>query len=189
MGALKSGIPEDELPGIVRRWRKANQNIVRFWYEVEEAAIGAVQGRPATLEHGIHFECEAGYLFITLPSGRRLAYYRPELKPEPQFEKLGLTYLGTGQNKQWVRQKSYGGKLVENITQATARDCLRDAMTALEAAGYRIVFHVHDEVIADMPKGTGSLDEMKEIMGRPLPWAPGLPLRAAGFEAGFYMKD
>ena len=189
MGALKSGIPEDELPGIVRRWRKANQNIVRFWYEVEEAAIGAVQGRPATLDHGIHFECEAGYLFITLPSGRRLAYYRPELKPEPQFEKLGLTYLGTGQNKQWVRQKSYGGKLVENITQATARDCLRDAMTALEAAGYRIVFHVHDEVIADMPKGTGSLDEMKEIMGRPLPWAPGLPLRAAGFEAGFYMKD
>lgn len=189
MGALKSGIPEDELPGIVRRWRKANQNIVRFWYEVEEAAIGAVQGRPATLDHGIHFECEAGYLFITLPSGRRLAYYRPELKPEPQFEKLGLTYLGTGQNKQWVRQKSYGGKLVENITQATARDCLRDAMTALEAAGYRIVFHVHDEVIADMPKGTGSLDEMKEIMGRPLPWAPGLPLRAAGFEASFYMKD
>lgn len=189
MGALKSGIPEDELLGIVRRWRKANQNIVRFWYEVEEAAIGAVQGRSSTLDHGIHFECEAGYLFITLPSGRRLAYYRPELKPEPQFEKLGLTYLGTGQNKQWVRQKSYGGKLVENITQATARDCLRDAMTALEAAGYRIVFHVHDEVIADMPKGTGSLDEMKEIMGRPLPWAPGLPLRAAGFEAGFYMKD
>lgn len=189
MGALKSGIPEDELPGIVRRWRKANQNIVRFWYEVEEAAIGAVQGRPATLDHGIHFECEAGYLFITLPSGRRLAYYRPELKPEPQFEKLGLTYLGTGQNKQWVRQKSYGGKLVENITQATARDCLRDAMAALDKAGYRIVFHVHDEVIADMPQSEGSLKDMQEIMGRPLPWAPGLPLRAAGFEASFYMKD
>lgn len=189
MGALKSGIPEDELPGIVRRWRKANQNIVRFWYEVEEAAIGAVQGRPATLDHGIHFECEAGYLFITLPSGRRLAYYRPELKPEPQFEKLGLTYLGTGQNKQWVRQKSYGGKLVENITQATARDCLRDAMAALDKAGYRIVFHVHDEVIADMPQSEGSLKDMQEIMGRSLPWAPGLPLRAAGFEASFYMKD
>ena len=189
MGALKSGIPEDELPGIVRRWRKANQNIVRFWYEVEEAAIGAVQGRPATLDHGIHFECEAGYLFITLPSGRRLAYYRPELKPEPQFEKLGLTYLGTGQNKQWVRQKSYGGKLVENITQATARDCLRDAMAALDKTGYRIVFHVHDEVIADMPQSEGSLKDMQEIMGRPLPWAPGLPLRAAGFEASFYMKD
>ena len=189
MGALKSGIPEEELPGIVKRWRKANQNIVRFWYAVEEAAINAVQGRPSTLAHGIRFEREADYLFITLPSGRRLAYYKPELRPEPKFDKLGLTYMGVGQNRQYQRQKSYGGKLVENITQATARDCLRDAMTALEAAGYRIVFHVHDEVIADMPEGTGSLAEMQEIMGRPLPWAPGLPLRAAGFEAGFYMKD
>lgn len=189
MGALKSGIPEEELPGIVKRWRKANQNIVHFWYAVEEAAINAVQGRPSTLAHGIRFEREADYLFITLPSGRRLAYYKPELRPEPKFDKLGLTYMGVGQNRQYCRQKSYGGKLVENITQATARDCLRDAMTALEAAGYRIVFHVHDEVIADMPEGTGSLAEMQEIMGRPLAWAPGLPLRAAGFEAGFYMKD
>lgn len=189
MGALKSGIPEEELPSIVKRWRKANQSIVRFWYDVEEAAIKAVQGCPSTLDHGIRFECEADYLFITLPSGRRLAYYKPELRPEPQFDKMGLTYLGVGMNKQFGRQKSYGGKLVENITQATARDCLRDAMTALEAAGYRIVFHVHDEVIADMPEGTGSLAEMQEIMGRPLPWAPGLPLRAAGFEASFYMKD
>lgn len=189
MGALKSGIPEEELPSIVKRWRKANQNIVRFWYAVEEAAINAVQGRPSTLAHGIRFEREADYLFITLPSGRRLAYYKPELRPEPKFDKLGLTYMGVGQNRQYQRQKSYGGKLVENITQATARDCLRDAMTALEAAGYRIVFHVHDEVIADMPEGTGSLAEMQEIMGSPLPWAPGLPLRAAGFEAGFYMKD
>ena len=189
MGALESGIPEDELPGIVQMWRKANKNIVRYWYEVEDAAISAVQGTPTTLDHGIRFECEADYLFITLPSGRRLAYYQPELQPEPKFDKLGLTYKGTGSNKQFTRQKSYGGKMVENITQATARDCLRDAMTALDAAGYRIVFHVHDEVIADMPVGTGSLAEMQEIMGRPLPWAPGLPLRAAGFEADFYMKD
>ena len=189
MGALKSGIPEEELPGIVKRWRKANRNIVRFWYAVEEAAINAVRGRPSTLAHGIRFECEAGYLFITLPSGRRLAYYKPELRPEPKFDKLGLTYIGMGQNRQYQRQKSYGGKLVENITQATARDCLRDAMTALEDAGYRIVFHVHDEVIADMPEGTGSLAEMQEIMGRPLAWAPGLPLRAAGFESDFYCKD
>ena len=189
MGALESGIPEDELPGIVQMWRKANKNIVRFWYEVEDAAISAVQGTPTTLDHGIHFECEADYLFITLPSGRRLAYYQPELQPEPKFDKMGLTYKGSGQNKKFTRQKSYGGKLVENITQATARDCLRDAMTALDAAGYRIVFHVHDEVIVDMPVGTGSLAEMQEIMGRPLAWAPGLPLRAAGFEADFYMKD
>ena len=189
MGALKSGIPEEELQGIVKRWRKANQNIVRFWYDVEAAAIQAVQGRPSTLDHGIHFECEAGYLFITLPSGRRLAYYKPELRMEPKFEKMGLTYLGIGQNKQFTRQKSYGGKLVENITQATARDCLRDAMTALDEAGYRIVFHVHDEVIVDMPEGEGSLADMQAIMGRSLQWAPGLPLRAAGFECKFYMKD
>jgi len=189
MGALESGIPEDELPGIVKMWRKANANIVRFWYAVEDAAISAVQGTPTTLDHGIRFECEADYLFITLPSGRRLAYYQPELQLEAKFDKMGLTYKGMGSNKQYIRQKSYGGKLVENITQATARDCLRDAMTALDSAGYRIVFHVHDEVIADMPTGTGSLAEMQEIMGRPLPWAPGLPLRAAGFEADFYMKD
>lgn len=94
MGALKSGIPEEELPGIVKRWRKANQSIVRFWYDVEEAAIKAVQGCPSTLDHGIRFECEADYLFITLPSGRRLAYYKLELRLEPQFDKMGLTYLG-----------------------------------------------------------------------------------------------
>ncbi len=189
MGALQSGIPEEELPGIVRRWRQANRRIVRFWYAVEEAAVNAVQGRPSALPHGIRFACSGDWLFITLPSGRRLAYYKPELRPEPQFNKLGLTYLGLNQNKQFARQKTYGGKLVENITQATARDCLRDALTALESAGYPIVFHVHDEVIVDLPRGQGSLEEMEEIMGRPLPWAPGLPLRAEGFEADFYRKD
>ena len=189
MGALKSGIPEDELPGIVKRWREANSHIVRYWYDVENAAIDAVQGQPSTLAHGIHFECEAGYLFITLPSGRKLAYFKPELRPEPQYDKEGLTYMGKGQSGKYTRQKTYGGKLVENITQATARDCLRDAMTALDAAEYRVVFHVHDEIIADMPIGKGSLAEMQEIMGRSLSWAPGLPLRAAGFEAEFYQKD
>lgn len=188
MGALKSGIPEDELPGIVKRWRKANANIVKFWYDVEECAVSALKGHREQLGR-VGFECKDEYLFITLPSGRRLAYYKPELHPEPQFDKLGITYLGTGQSGRFVRQKTYGGKLTENITQATARDCLRDALTALDAAGYRVVFHVHDEVIADMPKGKGSLAEMQEIMGRPLPWAPGLPLRAAGFEASFYQKD
>ncbi|RKJ41947.1 hypothetical protein D7X94_00235 [Acutalibacter sp. 1XD8-33] len=189
MGALKSGIPEDELPGIVKRWRDANANIVDFWYQVEDCAIEAVQGHPGRLNGMVEFECKAGYLFITLPSGRKLAYFQPELRREPEFNKMCLTYLGKGQNGRLARQKTYGGKLVENITQATARDCLRDAMTALDAAGYNIVFHVHDEIIADMPEGKGSLAEMQEIMSRPLPWAPGLPLRAAGFEADFYMKD
>ena len=189
MGALESGIPEDELPNIVQRWRKANAHIVDYWQTVEDAAIRAVRGEDVTIAHGVRFQCESGYLFITLPSGRRLAYFAPQLQPEPQFGKLGLTYMGVDNSKHWSRLKTYGGKLVENITQATARDCLRDAMQALESAGYRIVFHVHDEVILDMPIGEGSLEDVREIMGRPLPWAPGLPLNAAGFEADFYMKD
>lgn len=189
MGALKAGIPEEELPGIVQSWRKANKNIVRYWYDVEAAAIRAARGETVTLRRGITFTREGDFLFITLPSGRRLAYYKPELKPEPKFEKMGLTYLGTDANKHYGRQKTYGGKLVENITQATARDCLRDAMFALDAAGYQTVFHVHDEVILDTPKGFGSLEEVREIMSRPVPWAPGLPLNAAGFECEFYQKD
>ena len=189
MGALGSGIPEEELPVIVKHWRKANPHIVRYWYDVEDAAIRAVQGEKVALAHGIRFACEGDFLFITLPSGRRLAYYKPELRPEPKFDKLGLTYLGTDNAKHYTRLKTYGGKLVENITQATARDCLRDAMAALDAAGYPIVFTVHDEVILDTPVGFGSLEEVREIMGRPVPWAPGLPLDAAGFECDFYRKD
>lgn len=189
MGALESGIPEEELPVIVKHWRKANPHIVRYWYDVEDAAIRAVQGEKVALAHGVRFACEGDFLFITLPSGRRLAYYKPELRPEPKFDKLGLTYLGTDNAKHYTRLKTYGGKLVENITQATARDCLRDAMAALDAAGYPIVFTVHDEVILDTPVGFGSLEEVREIMGRPVPWAPGLPLDAAGFETDFYMKD
>lgn len=189
MGALESGIPEEELPAIVKHWRKANPHIVRYWYDVEDAAIRAVQGEKVALAHGVRFACEGDFLFITLPSGRRLAYYKPELRPEPKFDKLGLTYLGTDNAKHYTRLKTYAGKLVENITQATARDCLRDAMAALEAAGYPIVFTVHDEVILDTPVGFGSLEEVREIMSRPVPWAPGLPLDAAGFETDFYMKD
>ncbi|MEG2096777.1 MAG: DNA polymerase, partial [Pseudoflavonifractor sp.] len=189
MGALESGIPEEELPGIVKRWRNANSHIVRYWYDVENAAIRAVQGEKVALRHGLKFFCQGGYLFIQLPSGRRLAYYQPRLEPEPKFDKEGITYLGVNQEtKSFARLKTYGGKLVENIVQATARDCLRDSMTALDAAGYPIVFHVHDEVILDTPKGFGSLDEVQEIMGRALPWAPGLPLRADGDEMDFYMK-
>lgn len=189
MGALESGIPEEELPVIVKHWRRANAHIVRYWYDVEDAAIRAVQGEKVALRHGVRFACEGDFLFITLPSGRRLAYYKPELQTDAKFDKLGLTYMGTDNAKHYTRLKTYGGKLVENITQATARDCLRDAMAALEAAGYRIVMHVHDEVILDTPRGTGSLEEVRQIMGRPLPWAPDLPLNAAGFETDFYMKD
>lgn len=189
MGALESGIPEEDLPGIVKRWRNANSHIVRYWYDVENAAVRAVQGEKVALRHGLKFFCEGGYLFIQLPSGRRLAYFQPRLEPEPKFDKEGVTYLGVNQEtKAFARLKTYGGKLVENIVQATARDCLRDSMTALDAAGYKVVFSVHDEVILDVPIGQGSLEEVLEIMGRPLPWAPGLPLRADGDEMEFYMK-
>lgn len=189
MGALKAGIPEAELAGIVKRWRGANKKIVKFWYDVEAAALRAYKGEPVQLAHGIRFSRDTDYLFITLPSGRRLAYYKPEICPEAGFNKMGLTYMGLDSSKRFGRQKTYGGKLVENITQATARDCLRDAMLALEAAGYHIVFTVHDEVVLDAPKGTGSLEEVSEIMDRPLAWAPGLPLKVAGFEAEYYQKD
>lgn len=188
MGALEAGIPKEELPGIVRRWRKANPHIVRYWYAVEAAAINAVEGQQTSLAHGIKFFSEGGYLFIELPSGRRLAYFKPELRHDPRFDKMGLTYMGV-EKGQWARRKTYGGMLVENITQAAARDCLRDAMLALDAAGYQIVMHVHDEVIIDAPRGSGSLGDVQEIMGRPLPWAPGLPLKADGFETDFYRKD
>ena len=186
----QGGIPEEELPGIVNRWRRANPHIVRFWYDVENAAIRAVQGERVALRHGLKFFCERGYLFIQLPSGRRLAYFQPRLEPEPKFNKEGITYMGVDQEKKtWSRQKTYGGKLVENIVQATARDCLRDTMRALWKVGYEIVFHVHDEVIIDAPKGQGSLEDVLEIMGHSPRWAFGLPLKAAGFEAPFYMKD
>ena len=190
MGALESGIPEEDLPGIVQSWRRANPHIVKFWYDVEAAAASAIEGKPKMLAHGLKFWCEKGYLFIQIPSRRRLAYYKPELEPDPEHNKMAISYMGTSQqSKAFLRRRTYGGMLTENIVQATARDCLRDAMRALWAAGYEIVFTVHDEVIIDAPVGFGSLDDVLEIMGRPLRWAPGLPLRAAGFETNFYMKD
>lgn len=190
MGALESGIPEDDLPGIVQSWRRANPHIVKFWYDVEAAAVSAIEGKPKMLAHGLKFWRDKDYLFIRLPSGRRLAYYKPLLEPDPEHNKMAISYLGTSQQSgAFVRRRTYGGMLTENIVQATARDCLRDAMGALWAESYEIVMHVHDEVIIDAPVGTGSLEDVLEIMGRPLRWAPGLPLRAAGFETNFYMKD
>ncbi len=185
MGALRMGLSEDELPELVASWRRANPAIVRFWYDVEKAAIIAVQDKTTVpLHHGLVFRYESGILFIKLPSGRRLAYVRA------RFDKPALTYEGAEQGtKQWSRVNTYGGKLVENIVQATARDCLAEAMLNVDAAGYRVVMHVHDEAVMEMPHGQGSLEEACEIMGRPIKWAPGLPMRADGFEASYYKKD
>ena len=183
-------IDPDDYQDIIDRWRAASPNIVKFWYSVERAAVKAVKDRTSVqLQHGLTFSYESGVLFVRLPSGRRLAYAKPELKDHHKFDKLSLTYEGSIDNGGWGRDHTYGGKLTENIVQATARDCLAEAMVKVEAAGYPIALHVHDEIVADVPIGFGSLKEMEEIMSQPISWAPGLPLNADGFETEYYKKD
>lgn len=189
MGALKMGLLEEELPKLVKMWRNANKKIVEYWYEVEAAAIAAIEGEPNSIKHGIKFFMERGVLFIELPSGRRLAYLRPKVAMG-KFGSMAITYEGMSQTtKQWTRQDTYGGKLVENIVQAVARDCLADAMLRVDAAGYPIVMHVHDEIVMEVKNGFGSLEEVNKIMGQTIPWAKGLPLRADSYETEFYKKD
>lgn len=191
MGALKNGLTEEELPDIVKSWRASNPHIVKLWYDAEKAATAAVkEHRIVKLAHGVQYRYEKDFLFADLPSGRSLAYIRPEIKPDPKFNKDGLTYEGVDQiKKSWCRQKTYGGKLVENLVQAIARDCLAVSMMRLAEAGYQIRLHVHDEVIIDEPKERDSLQDIVKIMSRPIDWAPGLPLRADAFETEFYKKD
>jgi len=182
---------EDELQELVNQWREANPKIVKLWYDVEAAAIEAIENRSIVeLQRGVKFIYEPSFLFIQLPSGRKLAYPKPRLKPHDKYKgKIKITYSGMDANYNWVEIDTYGGKLVENIIQATARDCLRDAMLRLDKAGYKIAFHVHDEVVLDVPIGKGSVKEVTEIMSEPLTWAPDLPLRAEGFECDYYRKD
>jgi DNA polymerase len=189
MGALNMGLSEDELPEIVAAWRKSNPNIVKLWWDVEEAAIRAVKNRTAVkMRYGLKFYYKSGVLFIRLPSGRNLAYVRPRIELDERFNKYGLTYEGVELGK-WCRIRTYGGKLVENIVQAIARDCLAESLLSLDKAGYKIAFHVHDEVVLDVPCGFGSLKEVETIMSQDIDWAPGLPLQAEGFESDYYMKD
>ena len=189
MGALKMGIQENELPKLVKMWRNANKAIVSYWDVVNDAAIAAVEGTPTSTQHGIKFFTDKNVLFIELPSKRRLSYIAPKLIPN-KFGGVSLTYEGMDQTtKQWGKQDTYGGKLVENIVQAIARDCLAESMIRLSDAGYNIVMHVHDETVSEMPYGKGSLAEINEIMGRPIPWAKGLPLKADSYETTYYKKD
>lgn len=189
MGALNMGLKEDELPGIVSAWRQSNPNIVKLWWDVEDAAITAVRERTVVaLQRGLEFSYQSGVLFIRLPSGRSLAYVRPRIELDERFNKDKLTYEGMELGK-WCRISTYGGKLTENIIQAIARDCLAESLLRLDKAGYKIAFHVHDEVVLDVPSDFGSLKEVEEIMGLPIDWAKGLPLRAEGFESAYYMKD
>lgn len=190
MGALKMGLEEKELQGLVDAWRNANPAIVRLWAEVGRAALEAVEEKTLVpFKHDIKFECRNNLLYIQLPSGRKLAYMRPTISGN-KFGSNALKYEGMNQTtKQWCVQDTYGGKLVENIVQAVARDLLAEAMVNVEKAGYRIVMHVHDEIIIECEKDKADLEEVCRIMGQPVKWAKGLPLRADGYETEYYKKD
>ena len=185
MGALEMGMAEEELQPLVDSWRTANPNIVRFWWDVDRAVKKAVKQREPSVLRGIRFECRSGMLFITLPSGRQLAYVRPRIG-ENRFGGESVTYEGVGGTKKWERIESYGPKFVENIVQAISRDILCYAMRTLSHC--RICAHVHDELIIECRKDA-SLEAICEQMGRTPPWAEGLVLRADGYETQFYKKD
>ena len=187
MGALEMGLHEKELKPLVDAWRSANPNIVQFWWDVDRAVKECIVEKTYMETHGIRFQYQSGFLFITLPSGRRLAYVKPRIG-ENRFGGESVTYEGVGSTKKWDRIESYGPKFVENIVQATARDILADAMRRLDIAGYRIVMHVHDEVVIEAP-GTTSLEEICVIMGQTPAWAKGLLLRADGFVCDYYKKE
>ena len=183
-------IPEDNLDKLIKDWRNANTNIVKFWWDCDKAAKKAVSEKTTvSMQFGLKFIYAPGVLFIQLPSGRKLSYIRPKIA-DGKFGKPIITYEGMEQTtKQWTTLDTYGPKLVENIVQATARDCLAEAMFKVEKAGYDIVMHVHDEIITDVPKNKGSLKEVNAIFGEPIAWAPGLPLSADGYETDYYKKD
>lgn len=188
MGALDMGLKEDELPDIISSWRDANPEIVKFWYAIEKAAIETVKDHTERTVGRIGFRFAANTLWIVLPSGRSLAYIKPKLMPN-RFGRMALTFEGLGANNKWVRGETYSGKLTENITQATARDLLAEAMWRMERAGLGIVGHVHDEVIIEVPENSITVDEVCGIMNLNPVWADGLPLSSAGYTGMWYYKD
>jgi DNA polymerase bacteriophage-type len=195
MGALDQGLTEEELPDIVRRWRASNKRIVDLWYSLENAALSVMRtGQPAGVK-GLILARESDiingldFLTITLPSGRKLFYAKPFLA-DNEFGKEALYYYGLNQTtKKWERISTYGGKLTENVVQAISRDCLAESLYRLHQAGYQTVMHIHDEVVLDVPREKADLDKIEAIMGAPIDWAPGLPLKADGFISEFYKKD
>ena len=185
MGAIEMGLDEEELQPLVTAWRESNPNIVKLWWDVDRCVKEVVKRRTDTELHGLYFECRSGMLFITLPSGRRLAYVKPRIG-ENRFGGESVTYEGVGATKKWERLESYGPKFVENIIQGMARDILCYAMKTLRCCD--IVAHVHDELIIEADPKT-SLKAVCEQMGRTPPWAEGLLLRADGYTTEFYRKD
>lgn len=187
MGALNMGVPEEELKPLVDAWRLANPNIVRLWWDIDRAASTCVRERTTTECRGIRFIYQSGMMFIVIPSGRKLVYVKPRMGVN-RFGNESVTFEGVGEQKKWLRLESYGPKFVENIVQATARDILAEAMLRLDAHGYKIVMHVHDEAVIEAPANT-SLDDICEVMGQTPTWAKGLLLRADGYICDFYKKD
>lgn len=187
MGALNYGLTEPELKPLVDAWRQSNPRICRFWWDVDATAKICVKERTAAETHGIRFYYQSGMMFVVLPSGRKLVYVKPKMGIN-KFGNESVTYEGVGEQKKWLRLESYGPKFVENIVQATSRDILAEAMLRLNAAGYRIVMHVHDEAVIEAPADT-SLDEICQVMGQAPGWAKGLLLRADGYICDFYKKD
>ncbi len=185
MGALEMGLAEEELQPLVDMWRSSNPHIIELWWDVDRAVKECIKKRIFTETHGIRFVYQSGMMFITLPSGRRLAYVKPRIG-ENQFGGESVTYMGVGGTKKWERLETFGGKLVENIVQAVSRDILCYAMRTLSCCS--IVAHVHDEIIIEADRRM-SLAAVCEQMGRTPPWAKGLLLRADGYECDFYQKD
>lgn len=197
VGAMKrmdrdGAIPEEELQGSVDAWRAANPTIPKLWRTCELAAKAAIQDhRTVRIQRGIAFSYVNGNLFVKLPGGRKLCYWGTRIRRDDMTGRDSIVYMGVNQTtKQWQETETYGGKLVENIVQATARDCLAVAMTRVAALGYKIVMHVHDEMIVDVPiEDKNALATINKCMADPIDWAPGLPLKGDGYETPFYMKD
>lgn len=187
MGALEMGIEKAELQPLVDAWRNANQRIVTFWYNIDRAAKTVIKTGQGMQVGQIRLTLDNGILFLWLPSGRQLSYPSPRIG-ENRFGGESITFMGVGENRKWSRLETYGGKLVENIVQATARDVLAESMMWLEDFGYQIVMHVHDEVVIEAPSGFGSLEAVCDIMSTQPKWAQGLPLAAEGFESTYYRK-
>lgn len=187
MGAISLGVSEDELQPLVDAWRKSNPKIVQLWWDIDQAAKVCIRNRTTANAHGIVFTYQSGIMFVTLPSGRKLAYVKPRMG-ENRFGGESISYEGVGEQKKWMRLETYGPKLVENIVQATARDILAEAMLRLNTNGYPIVMHVHDEAVIEAPE-SASLERICDIMAEQPYWAKGLLLRADGYICDYYKKD
>ena len=189
MGALDMGLKESELPDLIDDWRNTNPNITKFWYAVEKAAVDTIKDHQDRTVGKIGFQFYANTLWLVLPSGRKLAYIKPRLQPN-RFGRMAVTFEGLNAGNKWVRGETYSGKITENITQATARDLLAEAMRRMELAGLEIVAHVHDEVIVEAPVGSTTVEDVCSIMNKNPVWAEGLPLSSAGYKGvKFYYKD